>query len=346
MFKMFRTNRPAGAPSESESAGPGVAPAPAMRDLQAMIRTIGKQASSMGKEAAEVRGQIEDTNKASARHVQTLAALAGQVREITRSQDHISSVSRGSLGAVARARLAVEQVANEVAGIVTSLQQVSQAAGTITQIALQTRLVAFNASVEAKRAGDAGRGFGVVADAVKDLAGKVESTSKDIMGTVAELDERIAALAREIARKDGADAQARNGQAGAFHKALADVESSVSSVTAAAEQSRGICAGLNAQMATTEAEMTQTGRTLDSTLERSEVFLKISEELIEQVASAASNRKTRRSSRPSASRRRRSASCWRIRCARAGSPRPTCSTRTTASSPAPTRRSTPRASST
>ena len=277
MFKMFRTHNAAPAVIE---ARPGVAAA----ELQATIQAIGKQASSMGKEAAEVRGQIEDTNKASARQVQTLTALAGQVQEITRAQDHISTVSSGSLGAVARARSAVEQVANEVACIVTSLQQVSQAAGTITQIALQTRLVAFNASVEAKRAGDAGRGFGVVADAVKDLAAKVESTSKDIMGTVAELDERIAALAREITRQDGGSAQAGNGQTGAFHKALADVESSVSSVTAAAAQSRSICAGLNAQMATTEAEMTQTVRTLDSTLKRSEVFLKVSEDLIEQVA--------------------------------------------------------------
>ena len=274
MFKIFKSPRAEQASPEPAHLGAEAAAAA----LQAAIGGIGKQASSMGKEAAEVRGQIEDTHKASARQVQTLAVLAGQVHEITRVQDQISTVSSGSLGAVARARSAVEKVATEVACIVTSLQQVSQAAGTITQIALQTRLVAFNASVEAKRAGEAGRGFGVVADAVKDLAAKVESTSKDIMGTVAELDERIAALAREISHQDNT----REG--GAFHKALADVEISVSSVTGAAEQSRAICAGLNTQMAATEAEMTQTVRTLDSTLKRSGVFLQVSENLIELVA--------------------------------------------------------------
>lgn len=77
------------------------------------------------------------------------------------------------------------------------MRDVARAAESITQIALQTRLVAFNASVEAKRAGDAGRGFGVVADAVKDLAGKVEFSSKEIMRTVGVLDKRIDALARE-----------------------------------------------------------------------------------------------------------------------------------------------------
>jgi methyl-accepting chemotaxis protein len=271
MIQLFRKNRLAVA---DVSAAEPVAPAP---DLQAAIRTIGRQASSMGKEAAEVRGQIEDTHKASGRQVQTLAVLAGHVQEVTRSQDQISSVSGGSLGAVGRARSAVEDIGLEVASIVTSLKQVSQAAGTITQIALQTRLVAFNASVEAKRAGDAGRGFGVVADAVKDLAAKVEASSKDIMGTVAELDERIASLARDIARQEG------EVQTGAFHKALADVEASVSSITAAAEQSRNICATLNAQMGAAEAETAQTVRTLDATLRRSDVFLQVSENLIELV---------------------------------------------------------------
>jgi methyl-accepting chemotaxis protein len=132
----------------------------------------------MGREAAEVRGLMEDTQKVSARQAQALNALAGQVQEITRAQDAISEVSHGSLTAVERARKAVEQVGTEVTGIVSTLRQVSQAAQAITKIALQTRLVAFNASVEAKRAGEAGRGFGVVADAVKDLAAKVESSSK------------------------------------------------------------------------------------------------------------------------------------------------------------------------
>jgi methyl-accepting chemotaxis protein len=287
MFDMFKSRRAASGAAASKGDPVAMAPlsaAPAplgqAADLTAAIASIGRQASTMGREAAEVRGQIEDMNKASSQQLQTLGVLADQVHEITRAQDHISAVSNGSLGAVERARGAVEKIGAEVGCIVTSLKDVSLAASTITQIALQTRLVAFNASVEAKRAGDAGRGFGVVADAVKDLAAKVEESSKDIMGTVAELDERIAGLAREISRQEG------SAQTGAFHKALADVEQSVSSVTAAAAQSRGICAGLNAQMATTQTEMKRTVQTLGSTLKRSEVFLDVSEDLIELLANS------------------------------------------------------------
>jgi methyl-accepting chemotaxis protein len=247
-------------------------------DLHGAIRSIGKQASSIGRESAEVRGLLDDTTKASERGVLAVASLTTQVTEINRAQASIGSVSNAGLGAVERVRVAVEGVGREVGDVVATLRDVAQAAESISQIALQTRLVAFNASVEAKRAGDAGRGFGVVADAVKDLAGKVEQSSKDIMRTVGVLDKRIDALARQI--RFDAD-QAEQGE---FHRALGDVQGAVASIITAAEQSRTICGGLDAQMSSIAAEMGQTGRALGAAMKRSETFLDVSEQLIELVA--------------------------------------------------------------
>jgi methyl-accepting chemotaxis protein len=274
MFGSFRSHKP-----QVDAAEPATLPTTAP-DIRAAVDSIGKQASSMGREAAEVRGLMEDTQKGSARQVQTLNALAGQVQEITKAQNAISEVSRGSQAAVERARQAVEEVGSGVGAIVATLREVSQAAHAITTIALQTRLVAFNASVEAKRAGEAGRGFGVVADAVKDLAAKVESSSKNIMSTVGELDARIDALSREIRVPEDQDAAA----AGGFHRALADVQDGVSSISAAAEQSRTICAELNARMSQVEEEIQQGSRALDSAVNRSESFLKVSENMIDLVS--------------------------------------------------------------
>ena len=253
----------------------GATPQP---DLQAAIRSIGKQASSIGRESAEVRGLIDDSTKASERSAQAIGALNAQVKDINIAQAGIGSVSTAGMGAVDRVRVAVEGVGREVGEVVSTLRDVAQAAESITQIALQTRLVAFNASVEAKRAGDAGRGFGVVADAVKDLAGKVEFSSKEIMRTVGVLDKRIDALAREI-RFD-----ANAAQQGAFHAALADVQSAVTSIIQAAEQSRAICSGLDSQMTGIAAEMGQTSRSLGAAMKHSETFLDVSEHLIELVA--------------------------------------------------------------
>lgn len=246
--------------------------------LRKAVAAIAERASIMGREAAEVRGVIEDTTKAAHRSAEAVSALAQQVQQITQSQEAIGAVTRASHGAVTRARDAVESVGQEVAGIVATLREVAGAAGGITQIALQTRLVAFNASVEAKRAGEAGRGFGVVADAVKDLAAQVEASSKQIMSTVAVLNTRIEALSAEIRAEAGAKAQ------GAFHRALADVEDGVTRIGTAADASRAICGELNERMGGIESEMHGTGAALDTAMKRSEAFLKVSEQMIETVA--------------------------------------------------------------
>src|SRR3954465_7907390 len=134
-----------------------------------------------------------------------------------------------------QAREAVAHVGEGVLEVVTSLRDVAGAAADITQIALQTRLVAFNATVEAKRAGEAGAGFAVVADAVKDLAAKVERSSKLIMATVTQLDGRIDGLAASL----NDDPQATRHSD--FHTALAQVEASVHEIAAATQRNLGHC---------------------------------------------------------------------------------------------------------
>lgn len=264
-------------PIEGESA-PVVAAPVATPDLMGSIQIISRLASRLGQDAAEVRGEIDDATQVSQRGARAVQELAIQVREVQTAQGSIASVTDGSRDAVARARVAVEDVGKEVGAVVDSLRQVSDAAVDITKIALQTRLVAFNASVEAKRAGEAGRGFGVVADAVKDLSARVESSSKAIRSTIEELDARITRLVSEIATQGQSDGQ------GAFHKALADVETGVVRIAEAAGQSRSICAELENRMDAIEQEISQVVATLGSANQRSEAFLKAGEQLIEVVA--------------------------------------------------------------
>lgn len=276
MLNVFRRKAPIAAVASAGATEP--AAERSRQDLVRSITAISQRTSSIGREAAEVRGVLDDTQKMAAAQAAAVQALAQQLHQVVKAQAGIGTEVEQGLAAVAQVGDAVQGVGVEVNNIVATLREVSDAAQQITQIALQTRLVAFNASVEAKRAGDAGRGFGVVADAVKALAGQVEASSKAIMGTVQQLGGRIDALAREVSREGPPE------QHGNVHRALAVVGQGVRRIQEASDGSREVCAGLDTQMSQIEAEMRRTTGAMDNALARTESFLTVSEQLIETVA--------------------------------------------------------------
>ncbi|MFT3821588.1 MAG: methyl-accepting chemotaxis protein [Rubrivivax sp.] len=279
MFALLRRRQD---PDADPTLNPAPAPEPGP-DARTVIGRFSRHAGALGRDAAEVRGVLDDSTRLAKAEAASLQAVAGELRQLLQGQRSIDAEAATGLQAAQGARQAVQELGAEVASLVGSLHQVAEAAGQITQIALQTRLVAFNASVEAKRAGEAGRGFGVVADAVKELAARVETSSKHIMGTVAALEERIAVLQRETALDDAA-APASRGEPGRVHAALQRAEDAVTRISEASTRGREQCARLDAGMQQIEGAMQRTARELESALQRTETFLQVSEQMIESVA--------------------------------------------------------------
>jgi methyl-accepting chemotaxis protein len=261
-------------PASHHASGHGVSRGGALE----LIKKLSRSVSSVGKDAAEVRGAIEDTQAIVRTQAEAMGALGRELQEVQRAQEAIAQATRQTADAVQRARGALAGVGGEVGGIVQTLRQVSDAAGEITQIALQTRLVAFNASVEAKRAGDAGRGFGVVADAVKALAGQVEHSSKSIIGAIATLGERVDRFSRELA------SEAAAGSKSAVHQAFGDVEADVRAIAASALESGRTVEQLKDRAGQLAREVEHAMNGLGTAFACSERFLKLSEDLIEQIA--------------------------------------------------------------
>jgi methyl-accepting chemotaxis protein len=244
-------------------------------DYAGLVKDLAGRAGGMGKEAAELHGTLEDVNKVAQQQAQAFAQLANEVQQMVAANRAIARATETGHESARAARAAVERVATDVSAAVDSLREVASSAAEITKIALQTRLVAFNATVEAKRSGEAGRGFAVVAEAVKDLAQKVESTSLQIAGTVKQLDARIGELARNIR-----DSSARNGQE-TFNRAFERVEHAVTEIASSAASNERVCTSTLDSVGRLAREVEQTANAIDRSKTSAARFLETGERLIE-----------------------------------------------------------------
>ena len=141
------------------------------------LSIISAEADLQAKEAAH---GAEETSSNVASVAASTNELDASIREIT---GRIASASDVVNGATELA----DATAKMISRLVESTKRIDDVVGLIRSVAERTNLLALNATIEAARAGDAGRGFAIVASEVKALATQTAKATQEISGQITDV---------------------------------------------------------------------------------------------------------------------------------------------------------------
>jgi methyl-accepting chemotaxis protein len=209
------------------------------QSLRETIGRISDSASQLASASEELSAVTEDATRGLQQQSQEIEQAATAVNQMTAAVEVASNAVATSEASAESDRIArqgreqvqatvaaIEALASGVAGNAEEVGQLAQQVHDISKvlevigsIAEQTNLLALNAAIEAARAGEAGRGFAVVADEVRALAHRTQASTREIEQMIA----AIQGVPKRAVGMQQSDARARSTLDGA-HAAGAALE--------------------------------------------------------------------------------------------------------------------------
>ncbi len=211
----------------------------ALTDIDSLQRSVSEASQALAATSEETAASAAEMNEATGR----ISNNASEAAEFSRQVDALAQEGARKIQMISETILRLASMTSEMQGKMTELDkssaQIASVTDVIKEIASQTNLLALNAAIEAARAGDSGRGFGVVAEEVKKLANHSEQSVKEIGSLIMVTKQNTVAVNQSIAQTteamQGAAAEAEE-VVNRFGEIMSAINASIQQVQGIAEQ--------------------------------------------------------------------------------------------------------------
>jgi len=291
-----------------------------LSELKSAMNRIGAQVGELSINIADANGAIGDVSGALNEQVKDFHSLTSDIDRIASSNQTVAEASRSAMDSARSTRQGLEHTTGSISSIlgnaVADIKSMASSAGEVNKvlddvsgqikeihsfseaiqgIATQTQLLAVNAGIMAAHAGDAGRGFAVVADAVKQLADKTGTVSRDMVarlqslrGVVDELqnqnseNEQIATTAFNRSTEIDQELTKFTG----FGESVSGMITQIERINAPVEHTTEICARALAKVSDLDQQVSSSNEQLLQASGKIDLLVNFSEEVIGLVAAS------------------------------------------------------------